>query len=366
MNAIFDDYNNAFNDYAVAAGYRASRGLIDQNVKTGMALNNWTAQTPAEDAVEWWEFDWEYGAPPVESSWIEAVNNYNYTFVDWSPDNQFVVDQRGLHVLLEEEAATFLRPEQIMFNTTVTNIAWSDTCVGISSTNVDGTKYTVEADYVIITFSVGVLQHDFATLFTPQLPDWKIESIQAFSMSTYTKIFLSFPTKFWDDSQFLLYIDPDTRGRYTVWQDLTLPGFLPDSNIIFVTVTEALSYTVEAQPENTTMSEVLQVLAIMYPHVEIPEPNGFLFPKWRADPLFRGSYSNWPAGYPKALQDQLAAPVGGGRVVFSGEATSYKYYGFMQGAYYEGIRAAEEVIQCLVSGCGTIATQDILHGCNGL
>jgi polyamine oxidase len=105
----------------------------------------------------------------------------------------------------------------------------------------------------------------------------------------------------------------------------------------------------------------------MYPDVDIPKPNGFLLPKWHSDPLFRGSYSNWPAGYLKALQAQLSAPVGDGRLVFSGEATSCEYYGFLHGAYFEGIRAAKEVLQCLGAGCAAASvTQDILKGCNGL
>jgi polyamine oxidase len=278
----------------------------------------------------------------------------------------FVVDQRGFKILVEEEAKTFLQSEQVMFNTTVTNISYGEDGVNITATNSNGTEYTVEAEYVIITFSIGVLQHDAATLFTPELPDWKTESIQAFAMSTYTKIFLSFPEKFWNSSQYSLYIDPYTRGRYPIWQDLSLPNFFPESNITFVTVVDDQSYTVESQPEETTKAEILGILADMYPDIEIPQPNGFLLPKWSSDPLFRGSYSNWPAGYPKALHDQLSASVGGGRVVFSGEATSYSYYGFLQGAYFEGIRAAQDVAQCLVSGCAAIGVQDILRSCNGL
>jgi polyamine oxidase len=366
VDQVFTDYETSFADYIVAAGYRVSQGLIDQNVKTGLTLNNWTARTPAEKAVEWWEFDWEYGQPPAQSSWVEAVNNYNYTFAEWSEDNMFVVDQRGFKVLVEEEAKTFLQSEQVMFNTTVTNISYGEDGVTITTTNSNGTEYTIEAEYVIITFSIGVLQHDAATLFTPELPNWKTESIQAFAMSTYTKIFLSFPEKFWNSSQYSLYIDPYTRGRYPIWQDLSLPNFFPGSNITFVTVADDQSYIVESQPEETTKAEILGILADMYPDIEIPEPNGFLLPKWASDPLFRGSYSNWPVGYPKALHDQLSASVGGGRLVFSGEATSYKYYGFLQGAYFEGIRAAQDVAQCLVSGCAGIEVQDILRGCNGL
>ena len=364
ITAIFGAYDDSFGSYIAAAGYRQEQGLIDQNVKTGLSLNGWTAKTPAEMAVEWWEFDWEYGQPPVRSSWVEAVNNYNYTFLDLSQDSMFVVDPRGLKVLLEEETKDFLQPQQILFNTTVSNINYGDNSVNVTASNSDGTQYTIEAEYVIITFSVGVLQSDAETLFTPSLPDWKTESIQAFSMSTYTKIFLSFPYKFWNDSQFELYIDPDIRGRYAIWQDLSLPDFLPSSNIIFVTVTDELSYIVESQPENVTKAEMLDVLGAMYPNVKIPEPTGFLMPKWHSDPLFRGSYSNWPAGYSKALHDQFVAPLG--RMMFSGEATSYKYYGLMQGAYYEGIRAADEVINCLAGACATVGSQSILQGCNGL
>lgn len=366
VDAIFENYEVSFTRYSAAAGYRLSKGLVDQTVKTGLTLHNWTARTPAEQAVEWWEFDWEYGQRPDLTSWVEAVNNFNYTFLDWSEDNMFVTDKRGLKVLLHEEAKGFLEPGQVLFNTTVSTLAWSATGVNITASHSNGTSYTIKAEYVIVTFSIGVLKHDASTLFTPPLPDWKTESIQAFAISTYTKIFLSFPQKFWNDSQYSLYIHPHVRGRYAIWQDLTLPDFLPEANITFVTVSAEQSYEVEAQPEETTKSEILEILSKMYPNVEIPEPNGFLLPKWHSDPLFRGCYSNWPSGYPKALHDQLRASVGGGRVVFSGEATSYKYYGFMQGAYYEGIRAAKEVLQFIDGVTVDFGTGNLLTGCNGL
>lgn len=366
INSAFRKYKMSFVGSSVAAGARLSSGLMDQTMKVGLALNNWTALTPLEQAIEWWGFDWGYGQPPDLSNWIESVVNYNSTFLEWSADNMFVVHQRGFKVIVLGEADIFLRPEQIRFNTTVKNISWSNVGVNISAFNLDGHLYMIEADYAIVTFSIGVLQHDASTLFTPRLPDWKLESIQAFSMSIYPKIFLSFPIKFWNDSQYSLYIDPYSRGRYAVWQDLSLPGFLPDSNIISVTVTDQQSDLVEAQPEEVTKAELMETLGKMYPGVDIAEPNGIFIPRWHSDPLFRGSYSNWPAGYPKALHNQLRAPVGEGRVIFSGEATSYKYYGFLQGAYFEGIRAAEEVLHLLRGGTHIFRTDGVLRGCNGL
>ena len=198
----------------------------------------------------------------------------------------FVTDKRGLKVLPHEEAKGFLKLGQVLFNTMVSTLAWSATGVNITASHSNGTSYTIEAEYVIVTFSIGVLKHDATTLFTPALPDWETECIRAFPISTYTKIFLSFPQKFWNDSQYSLYIDPYVRGRYVIWQNFTLPDFLPEANITFVTVSAEQSYEVEEQPEETTKSQILDVLSKMYPDVEIPELNGFLLQKWHSDPLF--------------------------------------------------------------------------------
>lgn len=64
----------------------------------------------------------------------------------------------------------------------------------------------------------------------------------------------------------------------------------------------------------------------MFPNVTIPTPTDFFFPRWHSNPLFRGSYSNLPAAYVPAHQDNLRATVDE-RLWFAGEASSVKYYG---------------------------------------
>lgn len=64
----------------------------------------------------------------------------------------------------------------------------------------------------------------------------------------------------------------------------------------------------------------------MFPNVTIPTPTDFFFPRWHSNPLFRGSYSNMPAAYVPAHQDNLRATVDE-RLWFAGEASSKKYYG---------------------------------------
>ena len=113
----------------------------------------------------------------------------------------------------------------------------------------------------------------------------------------------------------------------------------------------------------------------MFPNVTVPEPTAFFFPRWFTDPLYRGSYSNWPASLVPQHHTNLRATLG--RLWFAGEALSEKYFGvclcqsffrpffgdaivlifltltgFLHGAYYEGEDAGASVAQCLEGrGC---------------
>lgn len=147
--------------------------------------------------------------------------------------------------------------------------------------------------------------------------------------------------------QMALYADPQ-RGRYPVWQSLDVEGFFPGSGIVFVTVTvsplsfrvapQASSYSaystvqgdfskrIESLPDSEVQSEVLGVLRAMFPNTTIPDPLDFHFPRWNANPLYRGSYSNWPPSFFSQHHQNLRATVED-RLWFAGEATSQKYFG---------------------------------------
>lgn len=249
--------------------------------------------------------------------------------------------------------------------------------------NQDGSCIT--ADYAINTFSLGVLQHDVVT-FDPPLPDWKQKAIATFTMGTYTKIFLQFPTQFWDaNTQFFLYASPTTRGYYPVWQSLSGPGFLPGSNIIFVTVVDQMSYKAERQTDEQTKAEVMAVLRQMFTNITVPDPTAFMYPRWTQEPWAYGSYSNWPPGTTLEMHQNLRANVG--RLWFAGEATSATYYGFLHGAYYEGKEAGLRIAGMINAGrcanvnytdngmgglvaagvdCGNEVHYDVLHGTTGI
>ena len=125
------------------------------------------------------------------------------------------------------------------------------------------------------------------------------------------------------------------------------------------------------------------IVRSMFPNITVPEPTNFFFPRWHSNPLFRGSYSNWPPSFFSQHLDNLRANVG--RLYFAGEATSRKYFGayiytcvryfckkklplidngdgwlgFLQGAYFEGLDIGQIIADCVKSAGSSCA--DLEH-----
>lgn len=253
-------------------------------------------------------------------------------------------DPRGFNTFILGEAATFLTKDdpRLLLNTIVTDITWSNSSVTIE--NKDGT--CIEADYAICTFSLGVLQSKTVE-FHPPLPRWKKIAIDTFEMGIYTKMFIQFPPDqiFWDQTnEYLLYAN-QKRGYYPLFQPLDLPQFYPGSGILVATVVTDQSRVLEGQSDELTKAEVLAVLREMFGEENVPEPIDFMYPRWGKTPWAYGSYSNWPPGLTLEGHQNLRAP--NERLWYAGEATSQMYYGYLQGAYFEGKHAGEKVAACL-------------------
>ena len=86
-------------------------------------------------------------------------------------------DQRGFASIIQSEAAEFLSEEQVLLNAKVETITYSKDRVSVRLS--DGSS--LSADYALVTFSLGVLQHD-DVLFEPALPKWKSEAIHGMAM----------------------------------------------------------------------------------------------------------------------------------------------------------------------------------------
>lgn len=344
LERAFDKYDQVMED----AELRDERNLEDLSFAQGLSLRGWTPRTPYEKLADWFAFDFEFADTPSASSMIGAAIGD-----DMSDDNQFVTDQRGFALLVREEAKKFATRDNILYNSIVTKVTYSKSSVNITLKS----GLTIVADYAICTFSLGVLQHNDVQ-FIPQFPAWKQQSISAFKMATYTKIFLQFPYKFWNNTQFSLYADPYRRGYYPAWQSLSEIGFFPGSNILIVTVVTDQAYIVEGQSNNQTLMEIMAVLKSMYGQT-VPKPNNFYYYRWTNDPLYRGSYSNWPMGASRCQHGNLRRSIG--RLHFAGEAYSEEYGAYAHGAYMSGLETGKKVADYVLGK--TVEKNDRDHPC---
>ena len=203
----------------------------------------------------------------------------------------------------------------------------------VSKDTQTGQFLVFRAKWAIMTFSIGVLESDHVE-FHPPLPAWKSEVIYMFKMTRYIKIFIKFPKDipaFWDDNHYIMYVDPHARGKFQVWQNLEARGkYYPrGTNVLLCTVLGGYYDTVSSWSKDQVMEELYRVLREMYGDKAVP-PEDILIPDWHTNPLFFGSYSNWPIGVDRTVFDNLDAPIG--HLYMAGEACSQNYNGYLHGA----------------------------------
>lgn len=315
----------------------------DISVRVGLRLANWLPVTPEKEASEYFEYDFEYAVPPKYVStrtWIADNGNIHSI----GGKQFFVTDPRGYVHIVNCLADMFLEPSdsRLRLNTTVTKVKYNKDGVYVTSANGD----VFIAKYALVTFSIGVLKSGLVQ-FIPELPPWKLEAIFKLNMVIYTKIFLKFPKKFWDDNEYILYASK-RRGYYTMMQNLEADARLPKgTNILLITVTGEESIRLEYQTKEQTQTEIMQVLKNMY-GPNIPDPLGIYYPKWGLDRYFFGSWANLPIGIRSSDYVSLRKPVG--PVFFSGEATHELYNGYVHGAYITGVEEGEKIARCVLTG----------------
>lgn len=161
-----------------------------------------------------------------------------------------------------------------------------------------------------------------------------------------------------------------------MWQNLNAPGYVSicgskNDNILMVTVTYKESERIERMLDVDVAKEVVDVLQIMFPKITVPMPIDILVPRWRSNPLFRGTYSNWPIGMLSEHHDNMRAPLPQGsgstatnpRLWFAGEAMSQDYYGYLHGAWIEGEKTARKIMDCMANVCEEQAYFEYVTGC---
>ncbi|GKU88606.1 hypothetical protein SLEP1_g2850 [Rubroshorea leprosula] len=305
----------------------------DDDISTAIESTS-APKTPIELAIDFILHDFEMAE-------VEPIS----TYVDFGEREFLVADERGYEHLLYKMAQEFLLTSEegkildnrLKLNKVVRELQHSRN--GVTVKTEDGCVY--EANYVILSVSIGVLQSDLIA-FKPPLPRWKKEAIEKCDVMVYTKIFLKFPYKFWPygpEKEFFIYAH-ERRGYFTFWQHME--NAYPGSNILVVTLTNEESKRVEAQPDAETLKEAMGVLRDMF-GPDIPDAIDIIVPRWWNNRFQRGSYSNYPIISNDQVVQDMKAPVG--CIFFTGEHTSERFNGYVHGGYLAGIETSKALLE---------------------
>lgn len=70
---LLDEFEDAYSTLEQDAGYILSQNLQDRSARSGLSLAGWKpGQNKAAQAIEVWEFDFEYAYSPAGYSWLEV------------------------------------------------------------------------------------------------------------------------------------------------------------------------------------------------------------------------------------------------------------------------------------------------------
>ncbi|KAB5541012.1 hypothetical protein DKX38_013986 [Salix brachista] len=301
LRTCFSDYSNArYNIYdrsgkifpsgvaadsykkAVDSAIEKLRSL-EANLDSEVTEQPRSPKTPIELAIDFILHDFEMAE-------VEPIS----TYVDFGEREFLVADDRGYEHLLYKMAEDFLFTSEgkildnrLKLNKVVRELQHSRNGVVVKTE--DGCVY--EANYVILSASIGVLQSDLIS-FRPPLPH--------------------------------------------------MENAYPGSNILVVTLTNGESKRVEAQSDEETLEEAMGVLRDMF-GPNIPNATDIIVPRWWNNRFQRGSYSNYPIISDNQDVHYIKAPVG--RIFFTGEHTSERFSGYVHGGYLAGIDTSKSLLE---------------------
>ena len=215
----------------------------------------------------------------------------------------------------------------------VTRIEWARDRVAVSTGRGEFT-----AARAVVTVPVGVLKSPDFT-FEPALPELHARALDGLQMNNFEKIFLRFPTKFWDDDVYVIRQQGEAAAWWHSWYDLTPLHGVP-TLLTFAAGPSAIE--TRQWRDDRIIESVLDALRGLYGE-RVESPDHVLITDWRDDPYSRGSYAYMRPGSRTDDHDLLATPIEG-VLHLAGEATWTEDPATVTAALRSGHRAAENIL----------------------
>ncbi|WP_303708766.1 MULTISPECIES: NAD(P)/FAD-dependent oxidoreductase [Microbacterium] len=269
----------------------------------------------------------EHRAEEQYGAWIEDLAAHGLD--DDVIEGDEVVFPDG-YVVLPERLAEGL---DIRLEHLVTRVDWSDDGVWVRTSHGD-----FSGDTTVITVPVGVLQAGTMEI-VPPLPPVNAEALGRLRMNAFEKVFLRFPTRFWEDGVYALRQQgPEARWWHS-WYDLTA---LHDEPLLLTFAAGPAAAATRDWSDAEVQASIMAQLRRLYGD-GIPDPIGMRRTAWQDDPFAHGSYAYMTVGSTTADHDDLATPVGG-VLHLAGEATWTDDPATVPAALFSGHRAAERIL----------------------
>ncbi|XP_069679727.1 spermine oxidase [Periplaneta americana] len=230
----------------------------------------------------------------------------------------------------------------------------------------DGSRYY--ADHVICTIPLGVLKEKASTIFSPPLPQYKLDSIDRLLFGTVDKILLEYDRPF---------LNPDVSEVMLLWESEAGSDDLSNNWYKKIYSFSKLSETLllgwisgrEAEyMETLTHDEVADtctdILRKFLSDPFIPKPKLCICTSWRKQPYTRGAYTAMAVGASQIDIEHIAQPLYATPqqkkpvLLFAGEHTHSSFYSTVHGAYLTGRSAAQMLLK-------SDSPQEIVMECEG-
>jgi polyamine oxidase len=338
----------------------------DVSVREALRWHSWVPSSPLDFALEWMDFDFEYGDGPEDASVRHNILE-EQTRITYGDESWLCTDARGFDAIakqLHEDAVA--AGAEILLGRVVRRV--EGTGCGVVVHTAGGERHT--ADLTIVTASLGVLQSG-AIEFTPRLPVALCEALSSYRMAHYAKVFAEYPVCWWRPPSCSSGADGgsgegmasllggghtllvnDARGR---WPLLTVVSDGDGRSgthaaILCATAVGTEARRLEELSEADLATELTEVLRSHFPEARVPPPAAIRRSTWGSDPLYRGAYSFLPVG---ALSrpshtdswSHLQEPLwDDGRLWLAGEACHPLFSGYLHGALLSGRDTARRVL----------------------
>ena len=195
------------------------------------------------------------------------------------------------------------------------------------------------ADRVVVTVPIGVLKSG-AISFEPELPEPVAGAIAGLSMNAFEKVFLRFPKRFWDEGVYAIRRQGPAGEWWHSWYDLTR---LHGEPTLLTFAAGPCARATREWDDARIAESAMAGLRELYGE-GIPDPVDVTVTRWQDDPFSRGSYAFMMVGARTEEHDQIATPLGGGRLHLAGEATWTDDPATVTAALESGRRAAERIL----------------------